>query len=157
MECRLVVRLIILSDNTIQMEEKLSHVDEMEGALDRRREYIEGTELPQIKEKFRNLLGTFQSIRNVLLRKSLVEEDPYKYEQKISEVTIPDDSGLAESEKSDRYSLRLSDFDTQVEFVINYYQFSTEYLTLNRIKLLAGLLKFIKWTHISENSNHYPE
>ena len=137
------------------MVDKAAYVEELEQALDRRKDFVEGTELLRAKEMFRNFQGAFQNLYNVLLRKSLIQEDPYKNDQKISEVVVPDNTPLPESEKSDRYSVRLSEFDSQLEFLINYYQFSVDYLSLGRIKLLAGLLNFVKWHQISENSSHY--
>ena len=88
------------------------------------------------------------------MRKSLVREDPYKEEQKISEIELPPSTEVAEIEKADQMGLRLSMFDNQLDFLLHYYQFSVDYLSLKRIKLLVGLTKFINWDHLSTTSTH---
>ena len=126
----------------------------LEQALDLQKRYLDQSALPQMKSKFESLHGTFQNFRTVLLRKGLVREDPYKEEQKISEIELPPNSEIGEMEKADQLGLRLSMFDNQLDFLIRYYQFSIDFLTLKRIKLLFGLAKFVHWDHLSATSTH---
>jgi hypothetical protein len=126
--------------------------DKLDQALELQRSNLDQTSLPQLKSLFETLHGTFQNFQTVLLRKSLVREDPYKQEQKISEIELPPNTEVAEIEKADQMGLRLSMFDSQLDFLLHYYQFSTEYLTLKRIRLLVGLTKFINWDHLSTTS-----
>jgi len=136
------------------MEENRDFTSELEEALAQKREEFERTILSDLKEQFRSFYSSFQSIYNVLLRKSLIKEDPYKYDKKTSEVTVPSQSPFLESERHDQVSIRLSDLDNQLDFLTSYYQFDLEYLTLKRIKTLAGLTKYIKWDQLSENSTN---
>ncbi len=126
--------------------------DQIAEALHAKREHLETQVLPEIKDQFVDLHSAFRNVYEVLIRKSLIDEDPYKYDTKISEVSIPDNSPITESERTDEIGVRLSQFDTQLEFLINSYQFSVDFLTLKRIKLLAGLAKFINWSGLSESS-----
>ena len=136
------------------MEENRDFTSELEQALAQKREEIERTVLPDLKEQFRSFYSSFQSIYNVLMRKSLIKEDPYKYDKKTSEVTVPSQAPFLESERHDQVSIRLSDLDNQLDFLTSYYQFDLDYLTLKRIKTLAGLAKYIKWDQLSENSTN---
>ena len=128
--------------------------DRLEQALELQRGYLDQTALPQLKGLFETLHGSFQNFQTVLVRKSLVKEDPYKEEQKISEIQLPPNTEVAEIEKADQMGLRLSLFDNQLDFLLHYYQFSVDYLSLKRIKLLVGLTKFINWDHLSTTSTH---
>ena len=123
-------------------------------ALDRQRDYLDSKRLPMAKETFESLRGTFENFYNVLLKKSLIKEDPYKAEQKISEVEQPSNDPVSESEKADQISIRLSHFDNQLTFLKTYYQFSVDYLSLKRIKLLMGLTNFVHWENLSPTSAH---
>ena len=134
------------------MEGTAPYSDRLEQALELQKRYLDQTALPRLKGLFETLHGTFQNFQTVLLRKSLVRDDPYKEEQKISEIELPPNTEVAEIEKADQMGLRLSMFDSQLDFLLHYYQFSIEYLTLKRIKLLVGLIKFINWDHLSTTS-----
>lgn len=134
------------------MKETSSYLERLEHALETQKKHLNQTALPEVKARFETLHNTFQNFHNVLLRKSLVREDPYKEEHKISEIQLPPGTPVAEIEKADQMGVRLSLFDSQLDFLLRYYQFTVEYLSLKRIKLLIGLITFINWNHISTTS-----
>ncbi len=127
-------------------------IDQLDTALEQRKNHLEKRELPKLKELYRQFHSAFQALYNLLLRKSLIQEDPYKYEQKISEVTPPPQGPFMESERSEQMSMRLSSLDTQFDFMINYYQFSVDFLNLERIKPIIALTTYIRWDSLSESS-----
>ncbi|MDX9958796.1 MAG: hypothetical protein RBT68_10180, partial [Spirochaetia bacterium] len=49
--------------------------------------------------------------------------------------------------------IRLSQFESYLDFLNNYYQFSVDFLTLGRIKKLVGLTKYFSFTAFTENSS----
>jgi len=125
---------------------------ELERVIAERRQFLERRELPRLKEQFRIYQTGVKSIVSVLVRKSLIKEDPYKHEQKISEVELPPSGQVVESERIDQIGLRLSEFESQVDFVSDLYQFSLDFLTLWRTKALAELVRYIAWDKLSEIS-----
>ena len=134
------------------MEEKSQFSDGLEQTLEQHKKHLDQTQLPKIKERFETFYGNYKNFYNVLLRKSMIKEDPYKGEQKISEIELPPDTEVSEIEKDDQIGLRLSMFDDQLSFLLSYYHFSVDYLSLKRIKLLAGLTKFINWHNLATSS-----
>ncbi len=134
------------------MDTNLGFQGTLTTALDQRRDYIDTQLLPRMKEQFHIYHAAFQGINTVLLRKGLIHEDPYKYDQKISEVTVPPEGPFLESEKVDQISLRLSTLEGQLDFLVNYYQFSADFLGLARIKRIAGLARYIRWESLTVNS-----
>lgn len=136
------------------MEENSDYSGRLEASLKARAKFIEEKRLTHLKENFRIFQTLFESIHNILLRKSLIQEDPYKYEQKISEISLPPTDNFIESEKQEKMSQRLSEFHSQLDFLNNYYQFSLEFLNLNRIKLIVGLVKYINWQNLRITSSN---
>jgi uncharacterized protein (UPF0335 family) len=136
------------------MDANQNYTDQLEQALLEKIERMDSHELKQLRDDYKLFQSAFQGIYNVLLRKGLIHEDPYKYDLKISEVQTPPEGSFAESEKLDQMCIRLSQFESYLDFLNNYYQFSVDFLTLGRIKKLVGLTKYFAFTAFTENSAH---
>ncbi len=141
-----------LSFILLYMSESESFQGRLEAAVEAKRQFLEQKGLPQLKESFRIFKSLFENLYGVLLHKSFVHEDPYKYEQKISEVILPPQGAVLESEKVEKLSQRLSEFHSQLDFLDNYYQFSLEFLNLDRLKRIIALIQYINWLHVAETS-----
>ncbi|NLJ47849.1 MAG: hypothetical protein GX430_14980 [Treponema sp.] len=116
-------------------------------------ESLDREELPKLKDAFKLFQTAFQGIHTVLLRKGVIQKDPYKFDLKISEVQTPPESPFAESEKNEQISIRLSQFDSYLDFLNGYYQFSVDFLTMGRVKRLINLTKYFNFLQFSEASN----
>jgi hypothetical protein len=114
-------------------------------AIEKRRAYLDAQRLPQMREAFRSYQTFFEGLLNLLIRKGLIREDPYKYDQKITEITVPPDDALTETEKTDEMSYRLSAFRNQLDYMNTSYQFSTDFLDLPRLKRISSLIGYISW------------
>jgi hypothetical protein len=134
------------------MSESEGFQDRLEAAVEAKRRFLDEKSLPKLKEGLRVFQSLFENLYNILHRKALIQEDPYKYEQKISEVTVPAKGDIMESEKVEQLSQRLSSFHTQLEFLNTYYQFSMEFIDLGRIRSIIGLIQYIDWTHVNGTS-----
>ena len=134
------------------MEERIDIDADLEEAISRRQEYIDKNLMPRLRENFKLYHSSFQNVCNVLLRKGMIQEDPYKNEFKISEITTPSTDPYLESEKAEKMSIRLSQFDSILEFLTNYYQFSADFLTLKRLKGITALLNYFHWNKLSVSS-----
>lgn len=136
------------------MEDSTTFARQLESALLEKIQYLDSSGLKELRDDFKLFQSAFQGIYTVLLKKGIIQEDPYKYEMKISEVTTPPESPFAESEKNDQMSIRLSQYESYLDFLNNYYQFSVEFLNMGRIKRLAALSKYFAFTNFTENSPH---
>jgi hypothetical protein len=63
--------------------------NEIESRLDARRTALEEKELPALRQHFRKMQSGYQAIYNVLRKKGFLKEDPYKYEERLSELDTP--------------------------------------------------------------------
>lgn len=134
------------------MEPATGFTEELEKVLDERAEQLEEKDIPQLKEEFRLFHATFQGLYNVFQRKGMIQEDPYKNDQRISEVQPPEDEPFLDSERDRVMSVRLSQFDSMLDFLNNYVQFKLETLDLKQIRNLVKLIGYIKWDNLSQSA-----
>ncbi|MBN1797603.1 MAG: hypothetical protein JW822_03440 [Spirochaetales bacterium] len=130
----------------------LIYIDKVEELIVKKREHLEQKGLKQLRDGFQAYQTLFENIYNILLRKGIIQEDPYKYDEKISEVNPPSDEAFLDTDKQNKMSQRLSFYHSQIEFLNNYYQFSLDFLTLGRLKRIVKLLKYINWSRVSITS-----
>jgi hypothetical protein len=121
-------------------------------ALSARMEWFERSELGKLKEELRVFHLSFSVLYNTYIKKGLIHEDPYKQEAKIGEIEVPNSSVFTEAERVEQLTIRLANYDNQLDFLVNFYQFNVDFLTLDRIKRILGLIKFIDWAHLSGDS-----
>jgi hypothetical protein len=130
------------------MPEQDGFQGELAAALGKRASSLATDVLPMIKESFKLYHSLFRNLYNLLYRKSLIQEDPYQYDHKLSELVLPSRGPIADSERQEVLSRRLSELLSQLEFLNGAYQFSLEFLGLERLKLLGGLVHFIDWSNL---------
>ncbi len=131
------------------------YIEQLEAALEARRESLDREVLPQIRADFRTMHSSFKGVYQMLLSKALVKEDPYKLDSQPSEITIPDSGALSDAQKNEQLSIRLSQYDSVMEYVTAYYQFSCEHVDLREIKTLTSLVKYIGWQGLSLTTGNH--
>jgi hypothetical protein len=129
------------------------YLTSLAAALAERRDWLEKTELVRLKEELRTYQTSFSSLYTIYLKKGLINEDPYKQEAKIGELEVPDTGPFNDTERIEHLSIRLSNFDNQLDFLVNFYQFGVEFLNLDRIKRIIGLVRYIDWIHLSPDAH----
>jgi len=138
--------------NVKTMDDTLSFQSALAELLEKRREWLDRSEMPRLKEEYRIFQSSFSGLFKLFLKKGILHEDPYKNEVKIGDLKVPSESPFSESEKNDEMSLRLSNYESQLDFLVNFYQFSVDFMTMERLKKIVALTKYISWTQISTNS-----
>jgi hypothetical protein len=134
------------------MAENDNYPSMLSQALRSRADWIEKSELAKFKEELRTFQASYTALYNIFLKKGLIHEDPYKQEARITELEVPDSSGFTEAERVEQLTIRLANYDNQLDFLVNFYQFNVEFLNLDRIKRILGLVRFIDWAHLSLDS-----
>jgi len=135
------------------MAESNDYLKTLAESLKARAEWLERSELPKLKDELRSFHTGFASLYNIYLKKGLIHEDPYKQEAKIAELEVPSATSFADMEKLDQLTRRLANYDNQLDFLVNFYQFSPEFLNMDRIKRILGLVKYIDWIHLTPDSH----
>lgn len=136
------------------MQAETSYNTRLAEALEQRRAHLETTAIPQLKQECRVFHSSFRALLQVLEKKGLVQPDPYKREERISDISLPSEEAFLESERDAQMSIRLSQYDNQLDFLVSYFQFDLEFMNLSRMKNLVGLIKYIRWHQLSQTSTH---
>ncbi|MDR3114044.1 MAG: hypothetical protein LBU25_00820 [Treponema sp.] len=121
-------------------------------AIQIRRDYIEKSVFPGLKEELRKFYNAYEALYRLLLSKGMVKEDPYRQDVQIKEIQIPETEAFSDADKNRQLTIRLSHYDIQLDVLVNFYQFNTAYFTLDRIKRVLGLIKYIDWINLSPDS-----
>ena len=134
------------------MEDATGFAARLGEKLQVKRNRLDKVEIERLKECAKHFQSSFQALKAILEKKGILHEDPYRYDIKISEVSTPPDGPVADSEKLDQIGLRVSQYWDYLEFMNNFYQFSTEFLTMGRIKRMLALVKYFNFSQLSEAS-----
>ncbi|MDR0598236.1 MAG: hypothetical protein LBG14_06995 [Treponema sp.] len=135
------------------MADNNDYINKLTEVLTARARWLEKSEMVKLKDEFRTFHTAFVALYKLCLKKGLINEDPYKNEVKMGELQVPETGPFTEADYRDQFSLRLSNYDSQLDFLVNFYQFSLEALATDSIKRILGLVKFIDWTRLTNNSD----
>jgi len=129
-----------------------NYTDMLSQALMARKDWLEKSELGKLKDELRVFQISYSVLYNMFLKKKLINEDPYKQESKISDLEIPDTGPFNEAKKREQISLRLASYDSQMDFLVNFYQFGVDFLNVERIRRIVGLVRYIDWMNLTPDS-----
>ena len=133
------------------MEENTAFTNQLEVALAQKQEWFNSECLPDMLNDYRLLYTCVKNINELLTKKSLIIEDPYKLEKKISEIIVPDMTSFPESEAPTILGERLSAYEIMLDYICTYFRFSVENITIASNKKLLDLndRKFLKILRVS--------
>jgi len=134
------------------MEEPARYQEKLDAALETRRQWLEAEHVPRLKDALASFEALFEGAMGMLIRKGLLREDPYHYEQTFSDITIPKDDVLPEFENSDEVSYRLAAYRRQLRYVSTEYPLDLPTLGLARLKRLSSLISYINWLEMGEST-----
>jgi Icc-related predicted phosphoesterase len=129
-----------------------NYIDTLQQALLAKKDVLERTDLIKLKDELRIFQISFASLYNIYLKKKIIDEDPYKQDTKISELSVPDSGVFQDAKRIEQLTIRLSNFDNQLDYLVNFYQLHIDYLNLERIKRIVGLVRYIDWVSFSPDS-----
>ncbi len=121
-------------------------------AVDAKAEWYDREGLPDILENYRLLHTCVRNIFEFLSKKAIITPDPYKLDKKISDINAPEDTPFTENERALTMGMRLSDYESNLDFLCNYYKFSISNLNIGAIKKLVALNNTFSWTSLTPNS-----
>ncbi|MDR1576238.1 MAG: hypothetical protein LBS37_09560 [Treponema sp.] len=132
-----------------------NYADSLLEVLLARKDWLEQSELTRLKEELRIFQSAFAALYNIFLKKKLIHEDPYKQEARIGELEVPETGPFNEAKRVEQISLRLSNYDNQLDFLVNFYQFQIDFFNLERVRRILGLVRYIDWVHLTPDSQSH--
>jgi hypothetical protein len=143
-----------MMQNTRQssMSELNTFTEQLYTAIDLKVEWYDTIQLYQLLVEYRNYHTIIKNLYDMLSKKGLITEDPYKKDKKVADISVPDETDFLDTEKSIIMGIRLSDYENSLDFMCTYFKFSIASLTLDRLKLLVKLNNYIKWQSLQSNS-----
>jgi len=134
------------------MEGSVDYLTQLGAALDKRGAWIATALIPRLKEAITAYQALFEGAMAMLIRKGLLREDPYQYDQAFTEIVVPKDDPLPEFENTDEVSFRLSAFRRQLKHLSAECPLDLPSLGLARLKKISALLSYINWVEFGEGS-----
>lgn len=134
------------------MEGSADYLEQLGAALEKRSKWLVETQIQRLKDALISYQALFDGAMAMLIRKGLLREDPYNYEQAFTEIIIPKDEPLPDFENTDEVSYRLAAFRRQLRFLTTEAAFDLHALTLVRLKKISALVTFINWLDFGEGS-----
>ncbi len=108
--------------------------------------------MPKILEAYRLLHTCTKNLYDLMIKKSVIKEDPYRLDKEFSGLQQINNDQFAEPERSTIIGLRLSDYETMLDWLCTYYKFSVDSLTISNIKKFIDFNNSFQWANLSENS-----
>lgn len=144
--------LAILTDTGYVMEDTQSFNDLLFQAILERQQLFDSYHLPKMREDYSICQSSVRTLHTILVRKGIIHDDPYKYDSKTTDIQIPADDSFTESEKAIVIGQRLAQYEAMLDFLNNYWQFSCDYLTTERVSKLVAFNKTFAWDNVSNTS-----
>lgn len=134
------------------MSSSLEFLESLKKAVSSKKQWFNATDLPKMLENYKLLCTCTKNLYEILEKRGLIVPDPYKNESKISKIKAPDTSNFPETERAVIIGTRFSDYESMLEFLSTYFQFSVDNLDIPNIKRLMELNATFQWTNLSPSS-----
>ena len=123
-------------------------------ALNIKHEWFDKECLPNMLEQYRLVHSYIKNFYDLCVRRSLINDDPYRLDKRIVDIVIPEKTPIMEQEIPTIFGARLSDYETMLDYICTYLRFSVESLKLPTIKKLVDFNNFFDWDALSKESKN---
>ena len=134
------------------MEEK-EFIDTLQDLVTKKLEWFNGKCMEDMLNQYRLLHTCVKNLYELLVRRSVINADPYRLDKRIVDIEIPESSPFNENEMPLIFGARLSDYETMLDYICTYFRFSVENISLATIKKLVAFNNYFSWNEVSINCN----
>ena len=106
--------------------------------LNKKQDWFNNTFLQEMLQQYRLVHTCVRNLYDVLVKKSLINQDPYRLDKRISDITVPDTSVFPESDNATQLGSRFSDYETMLDYICTYFRFTVDNITIPTTKKLFG-------------------
>lgn len=141
-----------MTDNT-SMDNSDAFKNELYSGIAKKIEWYDSVQMPAMLSEYRLMNASVANLITTLEKKGTITADPYKNDKKLLELKLPEDGPFLETERTMVMGTRLSDYETNLDFICNYLKFSIETINVEIIKKLLALNNFIQWNSVATHNN----
>jgi len=134
------------------MEDNKNFTEMLFQAVLERQQVLDSYLLPKLHDEYRIIQSSAKTVRSILVKKAILHDDEYKYDSKITDIEVPSEEGYTDGERNAVIGHRLAQYEAMLEYLSNYYQFTCDFLTTDRINKLIGLGRCFSWEAFSNTS-----
>jgi hypothetical protein len=139
--------------NVVYMSEQNDYLEQLNAALEARRDSLERSEMPKLKEEFRAFHTALLTLYSAFVKKGYITDDPYRSDAKTDDIKVPESGPFIENNKRDQIGQRMSNLNKELDYLVTFYSFSIENFTQSKIKVMMGLVTYINWLRLSPDSD----
>lgn len=121
-------------------------------AVAEKEQWFNNTELPKAQDNYRLHLSCVRNLFEALVRRGLINPDPYKKDKKVTSIVLPDTEQFIDTDRASVIGLRLSDYESVIDYICNYSRFTVDQFNMDKIKKLLELNNVFAWTNLSPSS-----
>ncbi len=136
------------------MENLKNFIEQVDSSIEAKEKEFNDKILPEVQNNYNIQETAIKAIKSILLKKSLISDDPYKYDTKMTDISIPECTNFSDADKASVLGVRLTNYEMMIEFLNNYYQFNTEFLNPKKISNLLKLNQCFMWDDFSSTVNN---
>jgi hypothetical protein len=148
-----LVERLKFDDNMGMSDQQVDYLEKLKAALAARRDWLEKSGMPKLKEEFRAFHLAVSSMYSLFVKKGYITDDPYRSDAKTDDLKIPTGVQIVEANKRDQLGQCLSNLDKELDFLVNFYQFSVDSFSQEKIKIMMGIIRYINWARLSADSD----
>ena len=129
-----------------------AYIDRLTAEIQEKRSFIDPEVIGILVDSISEYRKTFEALLTTLINSGLLIKDIYSGSMSATELRIPSSEPIHGKRRRDEISIRLADYLKQLFYLEDYFEFSLESLTPERVKNLRCLFGYINWSSMSHNS-----
>ena len=129
-----------------------NYIEILRAAAENKLSFINQNVLDIIVGSIDEYRKTFEALLNTLINSGLLVKDIYADCTPAFELKLPSSAPVKPADKRTELGIRLSDYLKQLVYLEDYYEFSLDFLTPERVRSLRNFFSFINWQGMSPNS-----
>ena len=136
--------------------EDTEFLPQLQEAITQKTEWFNSDALEKLLLQYRLIHSCVRNLYDMLIKRSLIESDPYRLDKHITDITLPDTSPFPDSEIFSNIGKRFSEYETMLDYICTYVRFSVDSLPIPTVKKLLDFAKVFEWEDViisSSNSN----